>query len=100
MNLLKLTPMLLAGILSTALADEYQDAVSKYLPGYRIMRPSDFALGIEDDVDPDLESPESRAETRKRWAEMYARVKDNPSLILGHFSSTKTASVSSKGSSW
>ena len=72
MKLIKLAPatILLAGFLSQALADEYQDTISKAFPGYRILRPSDIKLD-KDEMN----------------QEIYNQVKDHPGLVVGKINS-------------
>lgn len=53
-----------------ALADEYQDAISKAFPGFQILRPSEIKLD-KDGLNPVL----------------YNKVKDRPGLIVGKFDS-------------
>jgi hypothetical protein len=55
---------LLVGLVFPALADEYQDAVSKAFPGFQILKPSEIRL---DEVN----------------REIYAQVRDHPGLITG-----------------
>lgn len=62
---------LLAGLTGAALADEYQDAVSKAFPGFQILGPSEIKL--DKDLDP----------------RVYNKVKDRPGLIVGRFNSDK-----------
>jgi hypothetical protein len=74
MKLLTQAPaaLLLATLLSPALADEYQDAVSKAFPGFQILGPSEIKLN-KDGMDP----------------EIYNKVKDHPGLTAGRFNSDK-----------
>jgi len=60
---------LLAGLTGAAVADEYQDAISKAFPGYQILGPSEIKL--DKDLDPRI----------------YNKVKDRPGLIVGRFNS-------------
>jgi hypothetical protein len=60
---------LLAGLTGAAVADEYQDAISKAFPGYQILGPSEIKL--DKDLDPKI----------------YIKVKDRPGLIVGRFNS-------------
>ena len=60
---------LLAGLTGAAVADEYQDAISKAFPGFQILGSSEIKLNK--DFDP----------------EIYNKVKDRPGLIAGRFNS-------------
>jgi hypothetical protein len=60
---------LLAGLTGAAVADEYQDAVSKAFPGFQILGPSEIRR--LDGLEP----------------ERYNKVKDHPGLIVGRFNS-------------
>ena len=62
---------LLVGLTAAAVADEYQDAISKVFPGYQILGPSEIKL--DKDLDPRI----------------YNKVKDRPGLIVGRFNSDK-----------
>lgn len=72
MKLVKFALFLLAGFLSPAYADQYQDAIDKAFPGYRILGPSEVGLD-KNGMNQDL----------------YSRVKDHPGLALGDFNSDK-----------
>jgi hypothetical protein len=61
---------LFASLPSPALADEYQDAITKAFPGFQILGRSEIRLN-RDNMDP----------------EIYGRVKDRPALIVGRFNS-------------
>ena len=61
-----------ATLLSPALADEYQDAISKAFPGFRILAPSE--INLDKDLDPKI----------------YNKVKDRPELIVGRFNSDRS----------
>jgi hypothetical protein len=70
MKILKLgIATLLAGLTGAAVADEYQDAISKAFPGFQILGPSEIKL--DKDLDP----------------KVYNKVKDRPELIVGRFNS-------------
>jgi hypothetical protein len=60
---------LLAGLTGAAVADEYQDAISKAFPGFQILGPSEIRR--LDGLEP----------------ERYNKVKDRPGLIVGRFNS-------------
>jgi hypothetical protein len=60
---------LLAGLTGAAMADDYQDAVSKAFPGFQILGSSEIKL--DKDLDPKI----------------YNKVKDRPGLIVGQFNS-------------
>jgi hypothetical protein len=64
----RLVSVLLAMATGHALADQYQDAIEKAFPGFRILGPSDIAL--------------DRSNTR---ADILAQVKDRPGLVVGKF---------------
>lgn len=66
------TAILLVGLLTPALADEYQDVIGKAFPGYHILGPSEIRLNKE----------EMNQET-------YNQVKDHPGLVVGNFNSDK-----------
>lgn len=70
MKLIRLAPILLAVLLSPALADEYQDAVSKAFPGFQILGPSEIKL--------------NKAEMNPKT---YEQVKDHPGLVMGKINS-------------
>lgn len=77
MKLSRLAPtaLLFASLLlSSAQADEYQDAVSKAFPGFHILGPAEIGLD-KDEMDRDV----------------YAQVKDRPGLIVGRFNSDALA---------
>ncbi len=59
----------LAGLTGAAVADEYQNAISKAFPRYQILGPSEIKL--DKDLDPRI----------------YNKVKDRPGLIVGRFNS-------------
>ena len=61
--------LLFATLLSPALADEYQDAISKAFPGFQILGSSEIKL--DKDLDPKI----------------YNKVKDRPGQIVGRFNS-------------
>lgn len=65
---------LLAGLLSSALADEYQDAVTKAFPGFKVLGPSETKLNKEQ-MNP----------------EIYTQAKDHPGLVVGRFNSDALA---------
>ena len=72
MKLLKLVATaLLVGLHLPALADEYQDAVSKAFPGFQILGSSDIKLDKGRRGDPAI----------------YDRVKDHPGLVVGRINS-------------
>jgi len=76
MKLVKLAPtILLVGLHSPALADEYQDAISKAFPGFQILGPSEIKLDKDRIEDPKI----------------YDQVKDRPGLVVGRFNSDKLA---------
>lgn len=76
MKLVKLAPtILLVGLHFPALADEYQDVISKAFPSYRILGPSEIIRLAEDD----------------RRQEIYEQVKNHPGLVVGNFNSDKFA---------
>jgi hypothetical protein len=66
-----LKALLFASLVSPAIADEYQDAISKAFPGFKILGPSEISLNK--DLDPRI----------------YNRVKDHPGFVLGRFNSDK-----------
>ena len=72
MKLVKFAPLLLAGFLPPAYSDQYQEAIDKAFPGYRILGPSEVGL-IKEEMNQDL----------------YNRVKDHPGLAAGKFNSDK-----------
>lgn len=61
MKLTKLAPLLLAISFSPALADEYQDAISKAFPGFQILEPSEIKLEDEDNWDPKIYNERAKA---------------------------------------
>jgi hypothetical protein len=70
MKILKLCiATLLAGLTGAAVANEYQDAISKAFPGFQILGPSEIRR--LDGLEP----------------ERYNKVKDRPGLIVGRFNS-------------
>jgi len=68
------TAILLTGLLTPALADEYQDAVSKAFPGFQILKRSEIKLKDEDNWDPKIYNE---------------RAKARPGLAVGRFNSDK-----------
>lgn len=62
------TALLFASLLSPALADEYQDVISKAFPGFQILGPSEIKL--------------NKGEMNQVT---YERVKDHPGLVVGKF---------------
>lgn len=62
------TVLSFASLLSPALADEYQDVISKAFPGYHILGPSDIRL-YKEHMD----------------QKIYDRVKDRPGTAVGKF---------------
>lgn len=70
MTLIRFSPILLAGFLSPAYADQYQDAINKTFPGYRILSPSEIRL-----------------DKKEMEREIYNRVKNSPGRIVGKINS-------------
>lgn len=73
MKLVTLAPaaILLIGFLTPALADEYQDAISKAFPGFQILGRSEIKLDKDRIEDPKI----------------YDQVKDHPGLVVGRINS-------------
>lgn len=68
------TAILLTGLLTPALADEYQDAVGKAFPSFQILGHAEIRLD-KDNMN----------------REIYDQVKDSPGLIVGQFNSDALA---------
>ena len=66
-----LKALMFVSLVSPAMADEYQDAISRAFPGFKILGPSD--VNLSKDWDPQI----------------YNRVKDHPGFVLGRFNSDK-----------